>query len=511
MGSRKAVLVGVGQYRRNPKFDGPFEPMEPAAMTAEAIRRAIANTLELGDERAESLLAEVDLFAVVEPIAWGYNDLCGTSAEFAGITANFEGLTVPPGGNSPGDLLNTVANRIVAGEAETAILTGSETLFGRRRAQKSGIALEWTPFDGPRDFLKGQRPLTTPLESRHGLTAPIHCYPLFENALRHAASRTVQEHQDFLSRFMAPNTRLAANNPFGWFPTEYTPSEVSEPSEDNRMVCFPYPKRMNAVMEVDLAAAVVIMSNEEADRRGIPEANRVTFLGGGSSTDAWTPCERVDFVSSPGIAAAANAAFEHAGVSVDDVDLFEIYSCFPSAVQLALEAIGVAADDPRGFSLIGGLAYAGGPGNSYSVHGLVGMTEAIREGKGKVGLVSSLGMTATKHAYNVLSNDPARIAAADGRSSKVELDAAEKTGPALRDFPSGTATVETYTVEYGRDGSATRTMFVLRLEDGARTVANGMCTDEEVKTITTNDIIGWSGTVSAGNEATPNRFALDVA
>lgn len=479
-------------------------------MTAEAIRRAIVDTVSLGDPNADSLRSDVDLFAVVEPIAWGYNDLCRTSAEFAGVTADFEGLTVPPGGNSPGDLLNAVANRIVAGDAETAILTGSETLFGRRRAQKTEVPLDWTPFDGVRDFFKGQRPLTTPLESRHGLTAPIHCYPLFENALRHAAGRTVKEHQDFLGRFMAPNTVKAARNPYGWFPTEYTPEQVSEPTEDNRMVCFPYPKRMNAVMEVDLSAAVVIMSNEEADRRGIPEAQRVTFLGGGSSTDAWTPCERVDFVSSPGIAAASKAAFDHAGISVDQVDLFEIYSCFPSAVQLALRAMGVAPDDPRGFSLIGGLAYAGGPGNSYSVHGLAGMVEAIRTGRGKVGVVSSLGMTATKHAYNVLSNDPDCIAAADGTSSKVELAAGDKTGPELCAFGSGPATVETYTVEYGRDGLAARTVYVLRLEDGSRTVANGMCTEDEVAALTTVEVIGRSGSLTAGDDVTPNRFVLDV-
>ena len=38
---------------------------------------------------------------------------------------------------------------------------------------------------------------------------------------------------------------------------------------------------MNAIMEVDQAAALVVMSSDEADRRGIPEQRRVTFLGGG--------------------------------------------------------------------------------------------------------------------------------------------------------------------------------------------------------------------------------------
>jgi acetyl-CoA C-acetyltransferase len=515
---RKAVIVGVGQVRKNPKFDGPFVPWEPARAMADAIAVAVADAQAHGDAAAQTITSEAGLLACIDPIAWSYVDLCATTAEMAGVPAAVEGATIPPGGNSPGDLMIQIINRMAEGTLSIAVLAGCETLYSRRRAMKDGIELEWTPTSAPRDFFKGQRELTNNLEKRHGMFAPIQCYPLFENALRFAAGRTVAEHQSFLGEFMARNAAVAATNPYAWFPNAWTPAEIADPTADNRWVCFPYPKRMNAIMEVDLAAACIIMSEAEADRRGIPAASRVTVLGAGAAVDAWTPTERVDFHTSPGIAAAASAAFTHAGVSVDDVHLFDFYSCFPSAVELALGALGIAADDPRGVTQTGGLAYAGGPGNSYAMHGLCATVDKLRASFGSpdaptVGLVSALGMTATKHAYMVVSNDPLRVAAADGLGHKVVLADELKTGPTLVDEVSGEGVVETYTIEFDRNGSATRTFIVVRFDDGTRTVANGSCSAEEVSALMESEAIGLrvsvvGGVAGEGDANVPNRATL---
>jgi acetyl-CoA C-acetyltransferase len=514
MASRKAVIVGVGQYRRNPKFDGPFEPWEPAKMMAEALRRATLDAAGEGGSKSLDLPTSATILACVDPIAWGYSDLCARVSEFSGVNPGAVGLTVAPGGNSPGDLLIEIANRIVAGDAEIALLVGAECVYGRRRAMKENMVLDWTPSNSRRDFLKGQRPLTTALEARHGLVAPIQCYPLYENALRAKAGRSIAEHQQFLGVFMARNAAVAAENPYAWFPTAYSSDEIAWPSPENRWVCFPYPKRMNAVMEVDLSAAAVVMSNVEADRRGIPKHRQVAFLGGGSATDSWTPAERIDYTSSPGIGAASKAAFDHAGLGVDDVDLFDFYSCFPSAVQMALHEVGLKPDDARGVTVTGGLAYAGGPGNSYTMHGLAVSVERLRTNSNeKVALISALGMTATKHAYCVLSNEPDRIAAADGVGHKVELRNDQKIGPPLVDEFDGDGVIETYTVEFDRNASPTRTIVIARLDDGRRTVANGTCESNEIRALTESEGIGkrvriYGGTAGDGDANQVNRAEL---
>ena len=43
MARSKLVVVGVGQVRRRPELDGPFEPIEPARLAASAFERAAEN------------------------------------------------------------------------------------------------------------------------------------------------------------------------------------------------------------------------------------------------------------------------------------------------------------------------------------------------------------------------------------------------------------------------------------------------------------------------------------
>ena len=476
-----AVVVGVGQVRRRPgldgELDGIWEPQEPVHLLRDAIHAALAD--------ADVATSDVEALAVVDPIAWPYDDLIASTAAAADLPATVAGFTFPPGGNSPGDLLHVLANRMADGEFAVAVLAGCEAVYSIRRARKEGIDLkqQWTRATKPRDFQKGQAPLTTAVEARHGQMSPVHCYPLFENALRARAGRSIAEHQQVISALMSRNSAVAAANPYAWFPTAWTPEQIATVTPDNRWVCFPYPKRMNAIMEVDQSAALVIMTGDEADRRGIPRERQVVFLGGASAVDGWAPAERIDLAGSPAIRAAGEAAMAHAGVTMDDVDLIDLYSCFPSAVQMGMDALGLAIDDPRGVTVTGGLAYAGGPGNSYALHSMCVATQRLRSGDGEVALVSSLGMTATKHALSLLGVGKV-VDGADHRAHKVELDRSVTNGPDIVDGVTGDGVVESYTVEYDRQGAAVRTFYVVRLDDGTRTVGVGPCTDDEVRALT---------------------------
>jgi acetyl-CoA C-acetyltransferase len=463
-----------------------------------------------------ALIQEADILACVHPIAWGYEDIVARVGELAGLTGPSSphpplGLTSPPGGNTPCQLLIEMANRVVEGESRLGILTGAETLYSRRRARKEGIDLVergWLPYTGHRDILGGQRPLTNPLESRHGLFAPVQMYPFYENALRAESGRSIVEHQQYLSELMAAHAAVAKTNPYAWFPDGWTAAEIGTVTPDNRWICFPYPKRMNAIMEVDQAAAVVVMSSDEAARRGVPPGRQIAFLGGASATDAWTPSERASLTSSPAYRAAASTAFEHAGLYPTEVDLFDLYSCFPCAVEFAMKALHLSLDDPRPRTVTGGLAYAGGPGNNYSTHALAAMVERLRSHPTEVGYVSALGMTATKHAVAVLSANPARAAAATGQgTSQLPIPDRANFGPPLVDEPTaGAATVESYTVEFDRSSAPVRTYFILRLGDGRRTIANGDLSD--VASLVGEEAVGKRGWVEPGTDGAPNRFVL---
>ena len=91
-------------------------------------------------------------------------------------------------------------------------------------------------------------------------------------------------------------------NPYSWFPEPRSAEEIRTVTPKNRWIGFPYPKLVNALMEVDQAAAVIAMSESAADRLGILPSKRVAFLGGASANDGWSAAERVDLASSPAMA-----------------------------------------------------------------------------------------------------------------------------------------------------------------------------------------------------------------
>ena len=123
----------------------------------------------------------------------------------------------------------------------------------------------------------------------------------------------------------------------------------------------------------------------------------------------------------------ATAALDAAGIGIDDIARFDLYSCFPSAVQIAMRALGLAgpaASDPRPLTVTGGLAYAGGPGNDYVTHSIAAMVEACRNDPGSVGLVTALGWYVTKHSVGLYSSRPSQsFARADTATVQAVVDA----------------------------------------------------------------------------------------
>jgi acetyl-CoA C-acetyltransferase len=447
----------------------------------------------------------------VPAISWAYGDAPAALAQALGRPAPRTGWSCAPGGDGGVQVLNDAANRIAEGEIRIALVGGCEALYSRRRARKEGIDLEtcWTPGGSDlRRLGEGAMRFSNGLETRHGVVNPVSAYPFLENAIRAAKGRSVEAHQAVLGRLYARFAEVAGQNPYSWFPGPRSADDIARVDAKNRWVGFPYPKNMNAIMEVDQAAALVVMAASEADRLGIPEAQRATFLGGGRAVDGWSVSERAFLDRSPAYAAAARETMRHAAIGADDVDLFDFYSCFPCVVEFAMDVLGLAEDDPRGFTLTGGLAQHGGPGNAYSLHALANVAQALRRRPRAVAWVSALGMTATKHAVCALSNDPARVAASDGRATAVELPPAEKNGPPLVERPDGAATVESYTVLFDRSNRPTQTIFLLRLAGGGRSLALGSCSEGEVARITTHEAVGLGGRVTAGAGDAPNRFAL---
>ncbi|MCS5637900.1 MAG: acetyl-CoA acetyltransferase, partial [Myxococcota bacterium] len=405
------------------------------------------------------------------------------------------------GGEMPLVLVNELASCIAAGQSEVALVLGVNPLASMMKARKTGVDLDWLDRgEGEPELMGTTEPGAHPREVQHGLAMPPQIYPLLEHALRGRRGLSLEAHAANLGALMAPFTRVAAANPYSWFPVERSAEELITPTADNRMVGHPYTKYLNAVLYTDQAAGVILASEAAADRLGVPEEKRVRWWGGAQANErAWFVSERPEIGDAPAMRACATRTLDAAGVSIDDVDHMDLYSCFPVAVEMGCEAFGVAEDDPRGLTTTGGLPYHGGPGNNYTLHGLATVAERCRANPGSVGLATGNGWYLTKHSANVWSTRP-RPGDSPPRADASELSVGPEPIP-VEEAPEGEGRVESYTVIYGRDGQPELGIVLGRLLDGdQRFIANLAGDPAAMEAFAQGDALGRTGRVEPGDE-----------
>ncbi|WP_354697807.1 hypothetical protein DSM112329_03452 [Paraconexibacter sp. AEG42_29] len=454
---RTPVLVGAAQITQRPgDGDAPSTP----ALLAQAARAALADA---GDGIGE----RVDAVAIVELFSWPVPDPGAWLSAELGLTPS-ETLVSARGGNGPTALLGALAADILAGRLDVALIAGGEAMTPFMKAVKSGGDPGWpTQPEGtaPTRTVGVDRDPSTPEELAASLIAPIFVYPLFEQALRREAGRSIEEHQQHLGRLWARFADVAGENPYAWTQDRPDAATIATASPANRQVSAPYTKLMNANIQVDQAAALVLCSAGAATAAGIPEDRWVFVTSTAGAHDHWFVGERNHLDRSPAIAAVGEAALGHAGLTVDELTHVDLYSCFPSAVQIAARELGVDLDDPtRPPTVTGGLTFAGGPANAYVLQSLATLVGRLRGRTGEHALATAVGWYLTKHGAAVLSSDPPSRPFADA-DVQAQVDALPRRSITAAAF---TAPVETYTSIHDHTGTATMAIVTALDDDGAR-------------------------------------------
>ncbi|QKR99217.1 acetyl-CoA acetyltransferase [Sphingomonas sp. CL5.1] len=456
---RIAVIVGVGQVN-----DRPADPMQGL----DSLGLMVAALEEADRDAGGGWLRDVESVAVVQQISFRQeNPLAQKVADGIGSQARIVYESAGPNGDSPILLLNEAANRIARGEIRVAAVTGGEAL--RTASQRAALAARTAVADqNPiRNLAKGRPP---GYRQVHGLTAPVDVYPLYENAGRAAYGQTLAEGQRESGEIWSRFSRVANETPAAWIHAPKTPAEVIEPTADNRPIAFPYTKLMVANSSVNQGAGFIVTSLAEARRRGVPEA-RIVYVGRGASAheaDDFMARDRYD--KSPSMEVCLRRTLEWNELTADDLDLAELYSCFPCVPKMARRVIGWPLDKPA--TVFGGLTFGGGPIGNYMSHAVAEMVDALRAGAGKKGLLFANGGYATHNHAIVLGMEPLPGAGeAHAFDCQAEADAARGRVPELVKDYAGPAQIETYTVFYARDGKPKSGVVVARLPDGNRTLA----------------------------------------
>ncbi|OBG76948.1 acetyl-CoA acetyltransferase [Mycobacterium sp. E1214] len=483
------VLIGYGQVNHRGEIDPDGPTVEPMDLMVAAARAAAD----------AAVIDAVDSIRVVNILSAQYRDPGLLLGQRIGASG-FGTLYSPVGGNVPQSLLNHACLDIQSGRAGVVLLAGAETWRTRRALRGRGGKLTWTEQDPsvPMAAIAGADvPMAGEAEIRIRLDRPAYVYPLFEQALRIANGESVEAHLDRIGQLWARFNAVAVDNPHAWIRTPSTAQEISHPGPVNRMISWPYTKLMNSNNMVDQGAALVLASVEQATRLGVPAERWVFPHAGTDAHDTPSVAERAELHRSPAIRIGGARALELAGVGIDDVDYVDLYSCFPSAVQVAAAELGLAADDPaRPLTVTGGLTFAGGPWSNYVMHSIATMAELLVANPGRRGLITANGGYLTKHSFGVYSTEPpARFRWEDVQPAV----AAEPTREAAVEW-EGVGTVEAWTTPFDRDGNPEKAFLAVRTPDGSRALAV-LTDDAAVRASVRDDIAGAKVAVSADGGA----------
>lgn len=458
---RIPVIVGVADIKQR-SIEKLSDALEPLDLLVQVISEALIDAG--GGLRG----ADIDAFRVVRQLSWSYRDLAGNLSQRMGspLARTFNG---PVGGESPLRLLVDAASDIAAGRHRVSVVCGAEALRSRALYGAAGISPPWSDLD-PQARLPEAEDFVSELAARYGLAMPVDVYPLYENALRAHWGQSFEESQHESGQIGSAMSRVAAANPASWSGKHMEAAAVVTPSVDNRSVCFPYQKFMVANLAVNQGAAVVMTSLAHARELGISDDQLVYVWGGAGAHEPKDFLARDRFDHAPGMAAVLRHTLARHGLSSTDVNLHELYSCFPCVPKMARRILNLSADAV--LTQAGGLTFFGGPGNNYMTHGVTAMVRAMRAGAGDCGLLYGNGEYVTKHHAAILARTPPPIGVRvcnDDLQAEVEREYGPV--PLLLDEYVGPAKIETFQVAFDPKGQPDRGTVIARTPEGQRVVA----------------------------------------
>ncbi|HXQ10219.1 MAG TPA: acetyl-CoA acetyltransferase [Caulobacteraceae bacterium] len=488
--ARIPVIIGVGQVNDRPT--DPAAGLDPLGLMQAALKEA-------DRDAGDGWIARLDSLALVDQISFReLGDLSAPLAEALGVTPRLCYETPYASGDSPIRLLNEAAQRIASGEVAVAAVVGGEAL--RTAAQRAAQAAGGSASDH-NIMRQGANRAPPSLRQRYSLLVPVDVYPLYENAGRAAYGQTLAEAQAESGKIWSLFSEVAAKNPGAWIRKPVSPEEIVTPSAANRPIAFPYNKLMVANSSVNQGAGFILTSFAEALAAGVDE-RRLVYVGAGAA--AHEPNDvlaRDRYDHSPSMAVSIERALSLNGLTSADIDMVELYSCFPCVPKMARRILDWPLERPA--TVFGGLTFGGGPIGNYMSHAVVSMVAALRE-RGRVGLLFANGGIATTNHTIALGRAPfAPETVLQPFDVQAEADARRGPAPPLDEDYVGAGLVETYTVFYERDGRPRFGTIVGRGPDGQRFLAKVPAADEAGIAFLTDgqvEAVGSRGQAVAGDD-----------
>ncbi|CAH0992117.1 hypothetical protein SIN8267_02233 [Sinobacterium norvegicum] len=415
MNDRTPVLIGAGQFVQRQTTDD-----SPMTLAAQASMQALTHALSGTACDTAQIAQHIDTIAVTRlfsdmghlwPCEWGRsNNPPQSIAQAIGATPKHR-IYSSMGGNQPQSMLIEFAADIARGDRDMVLIAGAEALKNQRHGARQKkltptFSLDWSEeFSQPLEDRGIGESIATTQEQANGLTSVALYYALIEQAQRQQAGRSIPAHQKAMAQLLASFSAVAANNAYAQFPGQQTAEEIISAAPLNHL----YSKRMIAQDSVNQSAAVILCSVAKARELGVPESHFI-YLQAMAEGAEHTLTQRPDPALSPIANHVTDRVLDTAGLTAEQIELIDIYSCFPCAITAVANHMGLPVDGSRALTLTGGLPYFGGPGNNYSLHAMAEVVTQLRQNTAAAkpvpsyAMVTANGGVLSKHASVIYSN-----------------------------------------------------------------------------------------------------------
>lgn len=469
---RTAVLIGVGVASHGVGIDGHvMEDPEPLDVMVAAAQAALRDACDGGSWGAERSTARSALQQVLDAIGmvavpegnWTYPDPARLVADRLGArSARTVRVDIGVPQCTP---VRVAVERIEAGELEAALVVGGEAKATQLRITRAGGTPVETSQEGvePDECWAPTGELMAEPEISAGIWDPVAQYACIENARRVAEGRSLDGHLDDIAELWAAFNRVANANLDAVFGDARDAAFLRTAGPGNRPLAFPYAKWHSTQWAVDQGGALLLCSARLAREAGVPPDRWVFPHVLVESSTSVSLTKRGDLHRWPAMEVLGRVAAEHVGRPLASVEHVEVYSCFPAAVRVQQRELGLPEDAAP--TLVGGMAFAGGPFNNFTYQATHAVIRAVRDDPGSLGMVTTVSGLLTKPGLAVWSTEPPAtgVCCADlGEDAAHATATVDVVGEA-----DGLGEVATYTVTYAGDEPSSA-FVIADLSDGRR-------------------------------------------
>ena len=462
-----AIIVGVGQYKEDVPQDlinqglinKPELINDPVYMAAQAGLAALSD-IDKRREAQANMAAQIDtifcirIFGDSGPLfsgPFGGSENMGAAiAARMGIEAERHIYGVI-GGNTPQSLIADAAEEIEAGAAKAVLVCGGEAIANMKAAMRAGLKLDWSddtdlsgaPLEDRGQLASKSPPLISRSAQEHELFRPIEYYGLIENARRDRQGLTREDYCISMSKIMSGLLRSSKANPLSAFSD--IDEDLTSITAANPLFTDIYSKAILPKDSVNQGAAIIMTSYGRAVDMGL-DPSRFIYLHAHVEGSEPPVLQRPELDKSPVLKACMAQALAAANITAQDIGPKDLYSCFPIVLKESAKFLGLNAYEDE-LTLTGGLAFFGGPGNNYSLHGIAELVQNLRNSlDDDYGLIHANGGFMSKHAIGIYSRKPAAFPA---RIMRYMAEGGPLLG--IADTAQGTGIIDTFCVNYKKD------------------------------------------------------------